>query len=120
TLVASSRAMKTAFAVVAVIHGAIHLFGFAKGLGLAHIPQLQLPISKAAGWTWLGVSIALVLSVVLLYAESRYWGLLMIAGLAVSQWLILRHFRDAKFGTVANLLLLLPALTNAVDLRPSS
>lgn len=112
--------MKTAFALIAVIHAAIHLFGFAKGLGLAHIPQLQLPISKAAGWTWLAASVALLLSVVLLYAGSRYWGLLMIAGLVVSQWLILRHFSDAKFGTVANVLLLLPALVSAVDLRPGS
>lgn len=112
--------MKAAFALIALLHGAIHLLGFAKGLGLAHIPQLQLPISRAAGWAWLTASVLLATSAVLMYVAPRYWGVAMVLGLALSQYLILKHFQDAKFGTFANVLLLLPALVNAADLRPTS
>jgi hypothetical protein len=112
--------MKAALALLAVIHGAIHLFGFAKGLGLAHVPQLQLPISRSAGWAWLATCIVLVVSAALISLYPRYWGSVMVVGLLLSQWLIVRHFQDAKYGTIANVLLLLPALVNALDLRPGS
>jgi hypothetical protein len=112
--------MKTAFALVAVIHGSIHLLGFAKGAGLLYLPQLQLPISRASGWIWLLACALLVLSAALLYLSPRYWGIAMGAGVLLSQALIFQHFQDAKYGTVANILLLLPALVNVLDLRPTS
>lgn len=120
TLVAARAWMKAAFAFIALIHGVIHLLGFAKGLGLAHVPQLQLPISRAAGWAWLLACLALALSAALVYLSPRYWGVVMVVGLGMSQYLVFRHFQDAKFGTIANVILLLPALVNTLDLRPTS
>lgn len=112
--------MKWFILVLAVTHGALHLLGFAKGLGLAHLPQLQLPITRAASWAWLAAAVLLGSGGILALIGSRYWGMVMLAGLALSQLLIFANFRDAKFGTIPNLLLLLPALVNAADLRPSS
>lgn len=119
-IVAKLTLMKVAFALLALLHGLIHLFGFAKGLGLAHIPQLQLPISRGAGLLWLGASVLLVFGSSLVFLGPRYWGIAVLCGLLLSQFLVLRHFKDAKFGTVANVLLLVPALVNALDLRPTS
>lgn len=112
--------MKWFVLLLGITHGAIHLLGFAKGLDLAHIPQLQLPISRLAGWAWLVTCLLLVVGAVLVFVSPRWWGVVMLLGLILSQFLIFRHFQDAKFGTIANVLLLAPALINAVDLRPSS
>ena len=38
--------MTTIFAIVLVVHGVIHLLGFAKAFGLAELPQLTQPISS--------------------------------------------------------------------------
>ncbi len=112
--------MKWFVLLLGVLHGAIHLLGFAKGLGLATIPQLQLPISRIAGWAWLLASVLLVVGALLVFVSPRFWGAIMLAGVILSQFLIFRHFQDAKFGTVANVFLLIPALINTADLRPTS
>jgi hypothetical protein len=112
--------MKPAFAVLIVLHGLIHLLGFAKGWGLGQLSQLQLPISRTVGSFWFLAAVILLSSAAALYSSPRCWGLILIVGIGVSQVLIFQHYRDAKVGTVANLLLLVPALVNALDLRPTS
>jgi hypothetical protein len=95
--------MRAALAVVLVLHGLIHLMGFAKAFGLAKLPQLTQPISRSAGLLWLvtGIGIAVV--------AFLPWRLFWIVGLpavVLSQALILGSWSDAKFGTVANVILL--------------
>lgn len=112
--------MKWFILMLAVTHGALHLLGFAKGMGLAQLPQLQLPITRAGSWAWLVAALLLGSGGVLSLSGSRYWGLVLLTGVVLSQLLIFGNFKDAKFGTIPNLLLVLPALVNAVDLRPTS
>ncbi len=38
---------------VLALHGLIHAMGFAKAFGLAELPQLVQPISRAMGVAWL-------------------------------------------------------------------
>lgn len=49
--------VRIAFAVIVVIHGLIHLMGFAKAFGLAALPALTQPISRAMGVVWLSAAI---------------------------------------------------------------
>src|SRR5690606_19826346 len=96
------------------------LLGFAKGWGLASLPQLQMSISRTSGLLWFVAAILLSAGAAALYWTPRYWGLILLLGIGASQVLIFRHYQDAKFGTVANLILLLPALGSVLDLRPTS
>jgi len=49
--------MTAIFAIVLVLHGLIHLVGFAKAFALADFPQLSQPIAPAFGAFWLLASL---------------------------------------------------------------
>lgn len=89
-----------------IAHGSIHFLGFAKAFALAEVPLLE-PIGKAVGSAWLGAGIALIASGVLLLAAPRSWWMLGFAAVVVSQAVIVTSWSDARFGTLANLLVLL-------------
>ncbi len=96
-----------------LLHGAIHLMGFAKAYGLAKVHALTLPISKPMGTVWAIAAVLFVFAIVLLLlASDRWW---IPAGIAVvfSQVLIVLHWHDARFGTIANILLLVAVIAGA-------
>jgi hypothetical protein len=92
--------------ILIAIHGLIHLMGFVKAFNLAEIKELTQPVSKGAGVFWL---LAFILFTVTLlqffFANDRWWLTGMIA-VILSQLLIITAWGDAKFGTIANILLL--------------
>jgi len=95
------------FVVVILIgHGLLHLLGAAKGLAWAEVATLTEPIAPALGVVWLVAAIALVAAGVLFAARARMWWLAGIAGLVISQAVILTSWSDAKAGTLANVVLL--------------
>lgn len=98
--------MKLAFALVLAVHGLIHLMGFAKAFGYAELPQLTVPISRAAGVLWLAAAGLVVLTAVLVYVWPRGWWIVGAVALVVSQVVIAGSWADARFGTVANVILL--------------
>lgn len=103
--------MKIALVALALLHGLIHFMGFLKAFKLAEISQLTLPISKPAGIVWLlaAVLFGAVASAVL--ARQEWWWLVAAPALIVSQVLICLYWQDAKFGTIANLIILLAAIS---------
>ena len=99
--------MRWALIGLLVLHGLIHLMGFAKAFGYAALPQLSLPISREWGVVWLSAAgLVVATSVMLAAGVPTYW---MVGALAlvVSQVLIMTAWRDAWAGTAANALLLL-------------
>jgi len=112
--------MRAVLSLLLGLHGAIHLLGFVKGFGLAGVPQLQQAISLRAGLGWLAAALLLVLSSVLVHVAPRGWWLAALPGVLLSQVLILGAWSDAKFGTIANAMLLVPLIVVIADLRPSS
>ncbi len=105
--------LRILLSLLLVLHGAIHLMGFAKAYGWAKVPALTLPISKSMGALWSIAAVLLVIaSVMLLLASDRWW---IPAGVAVvlSQVLIMLHWHDARFGTIANILLLVAVIAGA-------
>lgn len=92
---------------VLAVHGLIHLMGFAKAFGLAELPQLTQPISRAWGVVWIVAAILTLASAVALgFGARRFWVIGAVA-LVVSQMVIVSSWRDAWAGTIANFVLLL-------------
>lgn len=105
---------------VILAHAAVHLLGFAKAFGLAEVSALQQPISKPLGTLWLGAALLLACSSILVLASPSSWWF--VAGLAVifSEIAIVTSWQDAKFGTLANLVVLVLGSVSALNASPAS
>ncbi len=99
--------MRLLFALLVLLHGLIHLMGFAKGWGLAEFPQLTQPISKPLGLLWLLATVLLLATAATLYGWPRWWWVVGILAMVASQAVIITAWSDARYGTIANLLLLI-------------
>ena len=102
--------MRIALALLIVIHGMIHLFGFLKAFGIAEFNSITQPISKPVGMIWLGAFFLFAVTLVLFLLQHRLWWAPGIAAVAVSQFLIFAFWQDAKFGTILNLVILASAI----------
>ena len=102
--------MGIAFAVLVVFHGVIHLMGFAKAFRFASLDQLRIAISKPWGMLWLLAAVVFVLVAIARTMKLQWWWMVAFAGLLLSQLLILLFWRDAKFGTIPNVIILVAAV----------
>jgi hypothetical protein len=112
--------MKAVFAILIFIHGAIHLLGFGKAFQLADVSQLTQPVSRPAGMLWLLTAVLFLVSVCFLVLNIHSWW--SVAGIAVilSQLLIIQSWADAKSGSIANTIILLPVIVSLLNALPSS
>jgi hypothetical protein len=108
------------FIVIVLLHGVIHLMGFAKAFGYAELPQLTAPISQSMGLVWLAAAILCITTVIALFAWPRGWWGIAMAAAVVSQIAITSAWADARFGTLANLLLLAGAVYGFLTQGPTS
>lgn len=97
--------MRIVFAIILFLHALIHLMGVIKAFGSGNIPQLSRHISKPEGVLWMLCMLLLVTTFVLYLRENDLWPTLAIAGAILSQLLISLNWKDAKFGTFPNLLI---------------
>ncbi|MEQ8361346.1 MAG: hypothetical protein RH948_00670 [Cyclobacteriaceae bacterium] len=102
--------IKYIFSFVLLIHGLIHMMGFVKAFGLGQIAQLTKVISKPVGAVWLATTMLFVVAMVLFLLKKESWPLLAIIAVALSQVLVFTTWQDAKFGTIANIIILIVAL----------
>lgn len=112
--------LRLAFAALMALHGLIHLLGPAKAFGWGSVSQLQAPISTEGGLLWLLAALLLLASAVGIALQVPWWWWLALPAVLLSQALIATAWRDAKFGTLANVLIALPLLVAALDTRSSS
>ena len=99
--------LKIVLAVFILLHAMIHLMGFAKAFQFAELKQLTLPISKSMGLIWLITTLVFLMAIVLLFLNKAQWTLLAASAIILSQFLIILNWKDAKFGTIANVLILI-------------
>ncbi len=112
--------MRWIFSFIVLVHGLIHLMGVLKASGRAELTQLTQPISRPLGSVWLLAALLCVASAILVLTSPRYaWVVCALAAL-VSQIAIVSAWHDAKFGSVANLILLLGAVYGFLTQGPSS
>jgi hypothetical protein len=98
--------VRVLFAALLGIHGLIHLLGAAKGLGVAEIPLLTQPIDKPLGFLWLLAAALLVVTAVSPFAWPGRWWVVGACAVVASQVVILTSWADARYGTIANVILL--------------
>ena len=102
--------IKNIFAFIILVHGLIHLMGFAKSFDYGHMTQLTKEIPKPLGIIWLIVAALFVATTIMLIAKNESWPLTALIAVVVSQVLVITTWQDAKFGTVANVIILIVAV----------
>ena len=102
--------MRIIFFILILLHGLIHLLGFVKGWGLADVKQLTLPISRTMAICWLLAAFVLVAYGILYITSSPYNWIAGILAAIFSQILVILFWKDAKWGTVPNLIILVVSL----------
>jgi len=85
------------------MHGLIHFMGLGKAYG--SVPALKLPLTKPAGWLWAGAAALFLWSALLRWLHSDTWWMPALPAVILSQALIILSWSDARFGTIANVLL---------------
>ena len=90
--------------IITIGHGLIHLMGFVKALKLAEIKELKLEVSQSAGLLWLATASLFVATAVMFLGRIDWWWLLAIPAILLSQVMVVNAWKDAKFGTIANLI----------------
>lgn len=102
-------------------HGLIHLLGAAKGLGWAEVSQLRHPIGPVGGLVWLLAAVLVLGSAALVAAGGvSWWWTVALLAAGVSELAVISSWSDAKYGTAANLALVLVAGYGFASLGPTS
>jgi len=99
--------MKIAFALLVLIHGLIHLMGFFKSQGWMDPKELSMPISKGAGFAWLLAFLSLIINAGSIFTQSKWAWAFGFTAAIISQILIVYFWKDAKFGSIPNILILI-------------
>ncbi len=102
--------LKIFLLIILFIHGMIHALGFLKSFQLAEINQLTQNISKPMGILWLIAVILFLAAAIQLISNHDLWWITALAAVILSQVLIILFWQDAKFGTIANIIILLSVI----------
>jgi hypothetical protein len=102
--------MRYIFFVLIFLHGAIHLMGFAKAFNYATIENIHSVISKPTGLLWLLTCVIFLLAGIAFLAKADLWYWLTFVAVLISTILIISVWKDAKFGTIANIIILAVAI----------
>jgi len=98
--------MEYIFVVILFIHGSIHLMGSVKAFSDHSLPDLNLTVSKPAGILWF-IAFLIYLATALMYLFNLpFWWIAGFIAVVLSQGLILSTWRDSKYGTIPNLIVL--------------
>jgi hypothetical protein len=116
----AGEAMPLLFAIFLVVHGLIHLLGFVKAVGLAELPQLSQPISPLLGVLWLAAALLFLATAASLFLWPRGWWAIGACALVVSLFVIGHSWDDAKFGALANVIVLVGVAFGVLAHGPAS
>lgn len=117
--------VRSALTALLVLHGAIHVLGFLAWSKLAPVPQLSgrtlVSFSKMGerifALAWLLSLLVFLAAAVLRVVRHDAWWVLALGAVVLSQSLIVLAWPDAKFGTLANALILVPTIIAAAQAR---
>lgn len=104
--------MRILFILIIIIHGTIHLLGFIKAFEFKEVKALTLPISKTAGLFWLLATVLLLFYAISFLINLKQQSIVGLMAVVISQLLIIVFWKDAKFGTIANLIILAVVLVS--------
>lgn len=98
--------MKIALSALLLIHSIIHLLGALKAFRPQSVPQLKQPVTRRAGKFWFLASALFLLSFAFSIGDHALWWVLAAAAVLLSQILIIGSWRQARFGTLINVIVL--------------
>jgi hypothetical protein len=90
-----------------LLHGLIHFMGFSKAFDYGTWPLLIRDISKPMGILWFVAGFLFFLTVAIYLIKKDSWVYIAFIALFLSQLLIINNWNEAKFGTVANAIILI-------------
>ena len=90
--------MRLVLSLVIVVHGLIHVMGFAKAFKYTELSRLTQEISKPAGLLWRLCAIAFIAAGVLFAIKQSSWWWVALPAVVLSQWLMFASWEDAKCG----------------------
>ncbi|QEC57910.1 DUF6544 family protein [Flavisolibacter ginsenosidimutans] len=96
--------------VILFFHGALHCMGFARAFGYENFAQLTKHIAKPVGLLWLFTALLFFIATVLFFTKNNVWWMVGIVAVMLSQFLIFSVWKEARFGTIANSIILLACL----------
>jgi len=99
--------MRILLIIIIFVHGVLHMPGFIKAFGMAELPQLPHPISRIHGVFWAIASILFITAAMLFLNYNKWWWLVSVVALIISQYLIISDWEDAGLGTALNIVILL-------------
>jgi len=82
--------------------------GFAKAFTPASVPNMSAAISRPVGLLWLLAALLWIAAATMMFWAPDRWWVAALPALVLSQVLIVDAWHDARVGTVANLILLVP------------
>ncbi|HSQ47504.1 MAG TPA: DUF6544 family protein [Lutibacter sp.] len=102
--------MRIVFLITVIIHGLIHILGFLKSFGVSEIKELTSHISKPLGLLWLLCTVLFIIYGIANFVGNKYAWIFGLTAIILSQLLIVWFWKDAKFGTIPNVIILLSVL----------
>lgn len=109
--------LKTVFIIVTLIHGLIHFMGFSKAFGYGQITQISKEITKPIGVLWFSAAILFIFCLAFYLFKKDFWPYFAIIAVILSQILIFTNWQDARFGSIANIIILLCAIVGIFQIK---
>lgn len=102
--------LRFALALIILLHAIIHFAGFAKAFSYAGLPQIKAKITKNTGRAWLLAGVLSLVTTTLLLLKKDGWWIIGSLSAVISQVLIIMTWKEAKPGTLVNIVLLFASL----------
>lgn len=94
------------FAALLLIHGLVHIMGFAKAFGYGDIKNLSGSVSQPAGMLWFSAFLLFMIALALFIFHRESWRWITIIAVLLSQVLVISVWKDAWAGTIVNVLII--------------
>ena len=91
--------------------------GFSKAFGYGNITQLTKEITKPTGLAWLVTGLLFTICIALYLLKKDSWVYFALIAVVLSQILIINSWQDAKFGTIANVIVLIVAIIGFFQIK---
>lgn len=98
--------MRLLFIAIIALHGLVHSIGFFRAFGLMEGKNYNIPVSKPMGILWLLVGILFEIVTLMVFNHNQQWWILGSVTVLLSQFLIISHWHDTKFGTIINIIII--------------
>ena len=108
--------MRIVLLLLIILHGLIHLLGFAKAFQFGEMEQFTKEISRPMGILWFLAALFFIVTALGLLLRKDWWPLLGIVVVILSQSLIFTTWADAKYGTIANVIIMVVAIVGMSNL----